>query len=63
MSCSIVFIQWGGESERESVSCPEETMAGSSTVRSGALLLVHPLCELAREVIVSCCKRDCCDGC
>lgn len=42
MSCSIVFIQWGGESERESVSWPEDTIAGSSTVRSGAPLLLHP---------------------
>lgn len=42
MSCSIVFIQWGGESERESVSCPDDTIAGSSTVRSGAPLLFHP---------------------
>ena len=42
MSCSIVFIQWGGESERESVSCPEDTIAGSSTVRSGAPVLLQP---------------------
>lgn len=42
VSCSIVFIQWGGESERESVSCPEDTIAGSSTVRSGAPVLLQP---------------------
>lgn len=42
MSCSIVFIHWGGESERESVSWPDDTMAGSRTVRSGAPLLLHP---------------------
>lgn len=53
MSCSIVFIQWGGESERESVSWPEDTIAGSSTVRSGAPLLLHPLWEFARELMVS----------
>lgn len=53
MSCSIVFIQWGGESERESVSCPEDTIAGSSTVRSGAPVLLQPLWEFARELMVS----------
>ena len=40
---SIAFNQWGGESDRESVSCPEDTIAGSMAVKSGAAELFQPV--------------------
>ena len=39
---SIGFNQWGGESDRESVSWPEDTIAGSIAVKSVAVELFQP---------------------